>query len=160
YYERITVRDSSLSACTEAVAAADAGYLRVAFDYAGEAGLLDLEDFEHNTRDGLHLASLAGAWIAFVFGFGGMRDSGDILEFAPKIPDGLIQLKFSILHRDQRLCVEVTRGATKYALCPGEVPVRILHHGEPLTLTASEPIICPIPQAPERPQPRTRLKIV
>ena len=64
YYERITVRDSSLSACTEAVAAADAGHIRLAFDYAAEAALLDLEDFEHNTRDGLHLASLAGAWIA------------------------------------------------------------------------------------------------
>ena len=66
YYERITVRDSSLSACTEAVAAADAGHLRLAFDYAAEAALMDLHDFEHNARDGLHVASLAGTWIAFV----------------------------------------------------------------------------------------------
>ena len=56
YYERITVRDSSLSACTEAVAAADAGYLRLAFDYAAEAALMDLHDREHNARDGLHIA--------------------------------------------------------------------------------------------------------
>jgi alpha,alpha-trehalose phosphorylase len=153
YYERITVRDSSLSACTEAVAAADAGHVRLAFDYAAEAALLDLEDFEHNTRDGLHLASLAGAWIAFVFGLGGMRDAGDILEFAPRLPDGLIRLKFSILHRSQRLCVEVTTGSTKFALTQGEGPVRICHHGEPLTLTGSEPIIRPIPQAPERSEP-------
>src|SRR5262249_53919890 len=73
YYERITVRDSSLSACTEAVAAADAGHLRLAFDYAAEAALMDLRDVEHNARDGLHLASLAGAWIAFIIGLGGMR---------------------------------------------------------------------------------------
>jgi alpha,alpha-trehalose phosphorylase len=96
YYERITVRHSSLSAGTEAVAAADAGYLRLAFDYAAEAALLDLEDDEHNTRDGLHLASLAGAWIAFAFGLGGMRGSGDILEFTPRLPDGLTRLKFSL----------------------------------------------------------------
>jgi alpha,alpha-trehalose phosphorylase len=153
YYERITVRDSSLSACTEAVAAADAGHIRLAFDYAAEATLLDLEDFEHNTRDGLHLASLAGAWIAFVFGLGGMRDGGDILEFSPRLPDGLTRLKFSILHRRQRLCVEVTTGATKYALTQGEGPVRISHHGDLLTLTGSEPISRPIPQAPERSQP-------
>jgi alpha,alpha-trehalose phosphorylase len=153
YYERITVRDSSLSACTEAVAAADAGHLRLAFDYAAEAALLDLEDFEHNTRDGLHLASLAGAWIAFVFGLGGMRDSGDILAFAPRLPDGLTRLKFSTLHREQRLTVEVTTGTTKYALTHGAGPVRILHHGDPLTLTGSEPIIRPIPKAPERTEP-------
>ena len=80
YYERITVRDSSLSACTEAVAAADAGHLRLAFDYAAEAALMDLHDLEHNARDGLHLASLAGTWIAFVCGFGGMRGRGETLD--------------------------------------------------------------------------------
>jgi alpha,alpha-trehalose phosphorylase len=153
YYERITVRDSSLSACTEAVAAADAGHTRLAFDYAAEATLLDLEDFEHNTRDGLHLASLAGAWIAFVIGLGGMRDSGDVLEFAPRLPDGLTRLKFSILRRGQRLSVEVTTGATKFVLSQGEGPVQILYHGESLTLTGSEAIVRPIPEAPERPQP-------
>ncbi|MGC8492937.1 MAG: glycoside hydrolase family 65 protein, partial [Syntrophobacteraceae bacterium] len=74
YYERITVRDSSLSACTQAVLAAEVGHLRLALDYAAEAALLDLQDLEHNTRDGLHMASLAGTWIALVNGFGGMRD--------------------------------------------------------------------------------------
>jgi alpha,alpha-trehalose phosphorylase len=153
YYERITVRDSSLSACTEAVAAADAGHVRLAFDYAAEAALLDLEDFEHNTRDGLHLASLAGAWIAFVFGLGGMRDGGETLEFAPRLPDGLTRLKFSILKRNQRLSVEVTTRSARYALSQGEGPFRILHHGELLTLNGSEPIVRPIPQALERSQP-------
>jgi alpha,alpha-trehalose phosphorylase len=153
YYERITVRDSSLSAGTEAVAAADAGYVRLAFDYAAEAALLDLEDFEHNTRDGLHLASLAGAWIAFVLGLGGMRDSGDVLQFTPRLPDGLTRLKFSILHRSRRLSVEVTTGSTKFTLVDGEGSLHVLHHGEPLTLTGSESIVRPNPQRPERPEP-------
>src|SRR5262249_15364866 len=125
----------------------------LAFDYAAEAALLDLEDFEHNTRDGLHLASLAGAWIAFVLGLGGMRDTGDTVVFAPRLPDGLTRLKISILHRGERLCVEVATGSTKVALTQGEGPVHILHHGERLTLTGSEPIIRPIPQAPERSEP-------
>ncbi|GDY48350.1 glycosyl hydrolase [Streptomyces antimycoticus] len=71
YYERLTVRDSSLSACTQAVMAAEVGHLRLAYDYLGEAALMDLKDLEHNTRDGLHIASLAGTWIALVAGFGG-----------------------------------------------------------------------------------------
>ena len=74
YYERLTVRDSSLSACIQAVVAAEVGHLELAYDYFAEAALMDLDDLEHNTRDGLHIASLAGAWIAAVAGFGGMRD--------------------------------------------------------------------------------------
>ncbi|MCU1421499.1 MAG: Maltose phosphorylase [Microbacteriaceae bacterium] len=59
YYERITVRDSSLSACTQAVLAAECNHLRLALDYAAEATLMDLQDLEHNVRDGLHIASLS-----------------------------------------------------------------------------------------------------
>ena len=76
YYEALTVRDSSLSACTQAVMAAETGHLDLAHDYLGEAALMDLGDLEHNTRDGLHIASLAGAWTALVAGFGGMRVPG------------------------------------------------------------------------------------
>src|ERR687890_647424 len=76
YYEALTVRDSSLSAFVQAVVAAEVGHLELAYDYFGEAALLDLDNLHHNTRDGVHLASLAGAWIAAVAGFGGMRDHG------------------------------------------------------------------------------------
>jgi alpha,alpha-trehalose phosphorylase len=61
YYEALTVRDSSLSACTQAVMAAEVGQVELAFDYLGEAALMDLRDLEHNTRDGVHIASLAAA---------------------------------------------------------------------------------------------------
>ena len=56
YYEALTVRDSSLSACTQAVIAAEVGHLGLAYDYLAEAALMDLDDLEHNTRDGLHVA--------------------------------------------------------------------------------------------------------
>jgi len=86
YYERITVRDSSLSACTQAVLAAEVGHLQLAHDYLAEAALMDMDDLEHNTRDGLHIASLAGAWIALVAGFGGLRERGDTIAFTPSLP--------------------------------------------------------------------------
>ena len=89
YYEALTVRDSSLSACIQAVVAAEVGHLDLAFDYFAEAALLDLADTNHNTRDGIHLASLAGAWIAAVCGFGGMRDHGGSLSFTPRLPEAL-----------------------------------------------------------------------
>jgi alpha,alpha-trehalose phosphorylase len=153
YYERITVRDSSLSAGIEAVAAADAGYLRLALDYAAEAALMDLHDLEHNVRDGLHVASLASTWIAFVIGFGGMRDLGEVLEFAPRLPDGLTRLAFSVLHRGLCVRVDVTPREARYSL-RGTGALSIAHHGERLKLTAGEPpVVRPIPPVVERPEP-------
>jgi alpha,alpha-trehalose phosphorylase len=152
YYEQITVRDSSLSACTEAVAAADAGHLRLAFDYAAEAALVDLHDLHRNTRDGLHLASIAGTWIALVMGFGGMRDEGHRLRFAPRLPDGLTRLVFRLLHRGRCLRVEVTPKTATYSLTRGS-ELDVLHHGEPLKV-GPEPIVRSIPSTPDRPPPR------
>src|SRR5207248_3702514 len=100
YYERITVRDSSLAAGTQAVLAAEVGHTELAYDYLGEAALMDLYDLEHNTRDGLHMASLAGAWIALVAGLGGMRARDSELAFAPRLPDGLTRLTFNLSYRD------------------------------------------------------------
>jgi alpha,alpha-trehalose phosphorylase len=89
YYERRTVRDSSLSACTQTVMAAGVGQLELAHDYAYDAALIDLRDIHQNSRDGLHIASLAGAWTALVAGFGGMRDHSGSLAFDPALPSGI-----------------------------------------------------------------------
>jgi alpha,alpha-trehalose phosphorylase len=66
FYERLTVRDSSLSACIQAAVAAETGHVELAYDYFAEAALLDLDDLQHNTRDGIHTASLAGACSAAI----------------------------------------------------------------------------------------------
>jgi trehalose/maltose hydrolase-like predicted phosphorylase len=71
FYERITVRDSSLSAAAQAVLAAETGHLALAYDYLCETALLDLGDLAGNTEQGLHIAALAGAWSGVVAGFGG-----------------------------------------------------------------------------------------
>ncbi|MGN6688741.1 MAG: glycoside hydrolase family 65 protein [Actinomycetales bacterium] len=108
YYERRTVRDSSLSACIQSVVAAEAGHLDLAYDYAREAAFIDLRDLHHNSGDGLHMASLAGAWIALVSGFGGMRPRPDELCFAPSLPAALDALTFTVRWRGARVRVRVT----------------------------------------------------
>ena len=163
YYERITVRDSSLSACTQAVLAAEVGHLRLAFDYAAEAALMDLQDLEHNVRDGLHIASLAGTWIALVNGFGGMRDHAGVLSFAPRLPDGLTSLSFSIVRRKLCLRVEVTASAATYRLTRGSGSLQIMHYGETFTLNGPDPIERPISEfspreAPEQPPGREPMR--
>jgi alpha,alpha-trehalose phosphorylase len=152
YYERITVRDSSLSACAQAIAAARCDHLRLAFDYAAEATLIDLRDLEHNVVDGLHLASLAGAWLVFVFGFAGMRASGGTLAFTPKLPEGLTRYAFSVTWRAQILHVDVTRARAQYTLrTPGSI--HIAHHGEALDVTDATPVSRPLPEIPPREPP-------
>jgi alpha,alpha-trehalose phosphorylase len=152
YYEALTVRDSSLSACTQAVIAAEVGHLDLAYDYFGEAALMDLRDIEHNTRDGVHIASLAGAWTAAVAGFGGMRDHDGALAFAPRLPPRLERLVFRLLFRGRRLRVEVSRFEATYALVAGE-PLEVTHYGMPINLAESEPVTEPIPPGVDRPAP-------
>jgi alpha,alpha-trehalose phosphorylase len=159
YYEALTVRDSSLSACTQAVIAAEVGQLELAYDYFGEAALMDLHDLARNTGDGIHIASLAGAWLAVAAGFGGMRDHAGALTFAPRLPSRLHRLAFGLVFRGTRLRVEVSKEAATYTVLDGD-PLHIAHHGEPITISAGEPATQSIPPlrvvGPAPTQPRGR----
>lgn len=153
YYERLTVRDSSLSACVQAVIAAEVGHLDLARDYLGEAALMDLANIQHNTRDGVHIASLAGSWLALVAGFGGMRPChGQPLRFAPRLPEGITRLAFRIQFRNRLLLVEVLPGEASYTLVEGE-PIELRHHGTLFTLSPEDPVRLPVPDAPPRTRP-------
>ena len=133
YYDALTVRDSSLSACTQAVIAAECGHLELAHDYLAEAALMDLQDVEHNTRDGLHMASLAGAWAALVSGFGGMRAHDGKLAFSPRLPGGISALTFRLRYRGRKLRVAVTSRQARYELLDGD-PLPLIHYGEEILL--------------------------
>ncbi|HEY2277944.1 MAG TPA: glycoside hydrolase family 65 protein [Streptosporangiaceae bacterium] len=157
YYEPLTVRDSSLSACTQAVVAAEVGQLELAHEYLAEAALMDLRDLERNTRDGMHMASLAGAWIALIQGFGGMRQTADGLTFAPRLPSGFSRLKFHMRYRGRLLRVTVTRHEATYELVDGE-QLTIQHFGDKVTVgeKATRQKIPAIPEAPRPRQPKGR----
>ncbi|MFJ8944746.1 glycoside hydrolase family 65 protein [Streptomyces sp. NPDC102395] len=152
YYEPLTVRDSSLSACGQAVVAAQAGHLDLAYDYTAEAALMDLENLQQNTRDGLHIASLAGTWTALVAGFGGLRRQGDTLRFAPRLPERFSRLAFCIQVRGRRLRVEVGPDKAVYTLLSGDA-LTIHHHGSALTLNGDGPVARTVPPQRSRPAP-------
>jgi alpha,alpha-trehalose phosphorylase len=154
YYEALTVRDSSLSACVQAIVAAEVGHLQLAHDYLAEAALMDLRDLHHNVRDGLHIASLGGALMAAVCGIGGLRDHDHRLAFSPRLPETLTRLCFPIVFRGRRLTVEVRDGAVTYALDEGDAPLEILHWGEEVRLEAGTPSRLDVPPPPDLPPPR------
>jgi alpha,alpha-trehalose phosphorylase len=159
YYEPLTVRDSSLSACIQAIMAAEVGHLELAFDYFGEAALMDLDDLEHNTRDGLHMASLAGSWLAAVAGFGGFRDNAGEFSFDPRLPPHLERLAFGLMLRGRRLRVEIVPGEARYELVDGE-PIELRHDDTAFTLERGSPQAHPwrapdAGEAPPQPPHRT-----
>jgi alpha,alpha-trehalose phosphorylase len=120
YYEAITVRDSSLSACSQAVVAARTGHLDLAYDYLAEAALVDLNDLAGNSDHGVHIA--------------------------PRLPAALSRISFGMLWQGRQLRVEITPGEAEYRLVSGP-PMRLRHHDEPLAL-ADAPVTRPIPDTP------------
>jgi trehalose/maltose hydrolase-like predicted phosphorylase len=90
----------------------------------------------HNTRDGLHMASLAGAWTALVSGFGGLRDDEGFLSLDPQLPDGISRLRFRLRWRDFRVTVDVNHADVTYTLRDGPGgELKIRHAGEELELS-------------------------
>lgn len=152
YYEAITVRDSSLSAAPQAVVAAEVGHLDLAYGYLEEAALMDLQDLEHNTRDGLHMASLAGSWTALVMGFGGMRTPGGRLCFSPRLPEALEAVRFRVRWQGSSLEVAVTPAAASYRVTSGP-PFTLSHHGEELRV-GPDRVSRPLPAPKRYPPPR------
>jgi alpha,alpha-trehalose phosphorylase len=153
YYEPLTVRDSSLSACTQAVIAAEVGYVGLAYEYFCQAALMDLDDLEHNVRDGLHIASLAGAWTAAVAGLGGMRNGGPRLSFKPRLPDQITRLVFRLGHRASTFSVEVEPAQATYRLLAGK-PLEVEHYGTIVKVTRKKPASLPIAAMPQREPPK------
>jgi alpha,alpha-trehalose phosphorylase len=153
YYEAITVRDSSLSAPIQAIVAAEVGHLDLACDYFRESAFMDLRDLAANTTQGLHVASLAGAWLVAVAGFGGLRDHGGVLAFAPRLPNDLNALSFRLTYRGRRIRVDLDRDSATYHLLAGN-ELELVHHNEPFRLSAFIPETHSYPPLAKRPTVR------
>jgi alpha,alpha-trehalose phosphorylase len=154
YYEAITVRDSSLSASTQAIVAAEVGHVELAYDYFGETALIDLRDLADNTRDGMHIAAMGATWLVAVAGFGGMRDHDDKLAFAPRLPSRITRLAFRVAFRGRCVRVDVRQDQARYELLGKGEPLELLHHGEVIEIEPGQPQTHPVPRAPNRPAPK------
>jgi len=107
YYDPLTTGDSSLSACVQAVVAAEVGHEDLAWQYFQQSLYLDLADTHGNTADGLHIANAGGVWAALVHGFAGMADTGEHLRFAPRLPKAWTGMRFRLRRHGQTVRVEV-----------------------------------------------------
>lgn len=141
FYDPLTTGDSSLSSCIEAIVALEIGEYEKAVSYFRAALLMDLADVGGNVKDGCHIASMGGTWMALAYGFGGLRDYNGILSFRPqRPPEAQSSLRFPITWRGQMLDVEINPDSTTYSLREGEELV-IQHEDEGIALTRTAPIV-------------------
>ncbi|HEN46754.1 MAG TPA: beta-phosphoglucomutase, partial [Mizugakiibacter sp.] len=119
YYEDVTVHDSTLSASTFAVLAAEVGALDKAYKYFLESLRVDLDDLHGNAAHGVHLASMAGSWLALTWGFGGLRVHSGQLQLTPRLPPEWQSYRFGVVWRNTRLRVAVDTAGVTYSLLDG-----------------------------------------
>ena len=116
FYEPFTVHESSLSPCVHSVQAAKLGRMDQAYEFYLRTSRLDLDDYNKEVEEGLHITSMAGTWMSIVEGFGGMRVQNDTLAFTPQIPKEWKGYSFKVNFRNQILKVAVHQDETKFEL--------------------------------------------
>ena len=145
YYDPLTTGDSSLSASVQSIVASEIGNQEAACAYFDFALLMDLCDVAGNVSDGVHVASAAGAWMAVVFGFGGVRDFDGVLTLDPRLPERWSSLAFSLRFQDRQLRVRLTHEGERYLLEEGEA-LEVVVRGSSHRLTSGLALELPTPQ--------------
>lgn len=141
YYEARTVHDSSLSASTWAIMAAELGLGERALRYFREGARLDLDDLHGNASHGAHMAAMAGAWLSLAWGIGGLRllDDGT-LSFAPRLPAAWRGCHYTLQWQGRTLRVQLARGELRLQLLEGE-PLAVQVEGRPVRVGREASIV-------------------
>jgi len=133
FYEPFTVHESSLSPCVHSIQAAKLDRMEQAYDFYLRTSRLDLDDYNHEVEEGLHITSMAGTWMSIVEGFGGMRVQNNTLSFSPKIPKGWNSFSFKVNFRNQVITINVNQNVTHFEI-DGKQEIDILVNGELVTV--------------------------
>jgi len=137
FYEPLTVHESSLSPCVHSIQASKLGRMEQAYNCYLRTSRLDLDDYNNEVEEGLHITSMAGTWMSIVEGFGGMRIKNDMLSFEPKIPTQWKNYSFKINFRNQVVKVSVSQSETIFELS-GTSNLDILVNGVQMTISPNK----------------------
>jgi alpha,alpha-trehalose phosphorylase len=118
--------------------AAEVGDMATALTYARVATLMDLGDVAGNVKDGCHIAAMGGVWMVFVYGFAGLRDYTDRLNFRPVLPEQFDCLRFKLAFQGQSLEIDVRQDATRYTLKAGS-GLTLNHENQVVRLSPADP---------------------
>ena len=140
FYQPRTIHESSLSPAIHSILAAELGEMEQAISFFGYATRLDLDNYNRNTREGLHTTSIAMAWANIVYGFAGLRSDGEILQFAPRMPGRWRELTFSITYRGSVVRIRMEPGQTSFQKRKGS-PLELQIYDKVYTLDDEELLI-------------------
>ncbi|HHW68291.1 glycoside hydrolase family 65 protein [Defluviitalea raffinosedens] len=143
FYEPMTVHESSLSSCIHSILAAELKMEEKAVEMYKRTARLDLDNYNNDTEDGLHITSMSGSWLSIVQGFAGMRTFNEELSFSPFIPKDWESYSFKINYRDRLIKVLVDKKEIKISLEKGEA-LDLKLYGEKITL--KDTYQCPLTQ--------------
>lgn len=133
FYEPFTVHESSLSPCVHSIQAAVLNKMDMAYTFYLRTSRLDLDDYNKEVREGLHITSMAGTWMSIVEGFGGMRVKDGQLHFTPRIPAEWTGYSFKINFRGQILKINVQPASTSFSL-EGDKELTVWVNGKEVTV--------------------------
>ncbi|MFV0559665.1 MAG: glycoside hydrolase family 65 protein [Enterococcus sp.] len=134
FYEPMTVHESSLSPSIHAILAAELGMEDKAVEMYQRTARLDLDNYNNDTEDGLHITSMTGSWLSIVQGFAQMKTAKETLSFAPFLPKSWDAYSFHINYRGRLLFVSVTREEVSFTLLEGQ-ELALTVYGQEYTLT-------------------------
>jgi maltose phosphorylase len=129
FYEPKTVHESSLSPCVHVVLAASIGKLDKAYELYLRTSRLDLDDYNHEADEGLHITSMAGTWLSMVEGFAGIRIQDDTLIVNPLIPKAWSKYSFQILLKNNPIVISVTHNQVEIEN-RGALPIKMILNGK------------------------------
>lgn len=133
FYEPRCIHESSLSPSVHSIIAAQIGEEEKAYDFFQFATRLDLDDYNNNTNEGIHMTSIAAAWMNIIYGFGGFRSDGEILVLNPTLPAQWEGYKFKLLLPEGLITVEVTKDSL--IITNDGAPIDFKIYDEKVTLT-------------------------
>jgi maltose phosphorylase len=135
FYEARTIHESSLSPSLHAILASELGKLDEAYTFFSYGARMDLDNYNRNTDQGLHVTSAAGVWASMIFGFGGMRTDGDVLSFRPTLPAQWKSYRFRVCYQSAVIEVRVNKEKVEFQVISGpSVDIRV--YGKSNTLDA------------------------
>ncbi len=137
FYEPFTVHESSLSPCVHSIQAAKLNRMEQAYTFYLRTSRLDLDDYNKEVEEGLHITSMAGTWMSIVEGFGGLRIVDDKLSFVPRIPKQWKAYSFKVNFRNRILKVTVTEKETSF-MYEGTTDMSIRVNGNRVELKPKE----------------------
>ncbi|UWD46931.1 family 65 glycosyl hydrolase domain-containing protein [Clostridioides difficile] len=136
FYERYTVHESSLSSSIYSIIASEIDNLKKAYELYSRTARLDLDNYNNDTNDGLHITSMSGSWLSIVHGFAGMRTWNETLSFEPRLPQEWKNYSFNINYRDNNINVYVDNNLIKIENLKGK-SIKIIVYGKEYILEKS-----------------------